>query len=129
MPTLLTTSEAAAYAGVTPKSVRCWVRQGLLPAMSTPKGRCNKLLLIRQDHLDALKEQRAAGRQWTTGGRQPSVGAPLRSSEDFGHAERQRGLLAAAKQGDTQAIRTLRLPRAQGGYGVTELVLGGVRVI
>ena len=129
MSTSLTTEEAATYAGVTAKTIRKWIADGLLKAERTQKGRCQYSQTVQEDDLDHLLHAKACNmppkqRRLTT-----SVGAPLLSYDDLDHQAKQRTLLESARRGDERAILTLRLPWEKGGYGFSHLVLGGVEVI
>ena len=128
MPTL-TTEEAAALAGVTGKTIRKWIQDGMLKAERVYTSRCNYTQYINPEDLEHLLHAKACNvppkqRQLTT-----SVGAPLLSYDDLDHQAKQGTLLASARQGDERAILTLRLPWEKGGYGFSKLVLGGVEVI
>ena len=129
MSTTLTTEEAAEYAGVTAKTIRKWIHDGMLKAERIYTSRCQFSQTVQEEDLEHLLEAKACNlpskhRQLPT-----SVGAPLLSYDDLDHRAKQGKLLESARQGDERAILTLRLPWEKGGYGVSELVLDRVRVI
>ena len=136
MSTSLTTEEAAEQAGVTAKTIRKWIQDGVLKSKRVPRGRCQYVQTVQEEDLEHLLEEKACKAQVTqhlasSKQRQlpTSVGAPLLSYDDVDHWAKQRTLLESARQGDAKAILTLSLPWEKGGYGFSQLVLDRVRVI
>ena len=125
----LTTEEAATYAGVTGKTIRKWIQDGMLKAERIYTSRCQYSQTIKEEDLEQLLEAKACNVPPKQRQHQTSVGAPLLSYDDLDHQAKQRALLDSAKRGDEQAILTLRLPWEKGGYGVTRMVLRGVEII
>lgn len=131
----LTTPQAAELTGMTNWSIRRAIMTRRLHGVTRKRG------LHQVEHVMRLSDLRA----WMARrkrGRKPAVKAPVEPTVTVGKKDGplmaqwevdreadRRLLFAKARSGDKQAIRTLRLPWEQGGYGFSELVLGGVRVI
>lgn len=132
----LTTPQAAELTGMTNWSIRRAIVTKRLHGVTRKRGLHQIEHIMRLSDLRAWMARRKKGRtkrvveapQEST----VTVGkndAPLLAQWEVDREADRRLLFAKAKSGDKQAILTLGLPWEQGGYGLSELVLGGVRVI